>query len=399
MTSLDTATAPRAPHGETPSPDRTETRLWRRSLTLGAVAYALSRVIVVAAAAAVVSGRRPKPTNAVRPVLDVLSSWDGQWYFSIIRNGYPRHIPPHVTFEVPEARAAFFPLYPMLVRAADVVLPGGDTFAGVFVNLVLGGIFVLLVGILTKRVAGAAAAGRAMVLVSLFPGSFVLLFTYSEAVMLVLAAACLLLLMDRRWVLAGVAAALCTATRPNALAVVAACAVAAFVAIRRERDWWSLAAPILAPLGFIAFQLFLWHQTGERKAWWRVQHEAWGEGISFGWTAIRHTYEFTADPFGSATRSITALCLVATLAGLWALWKAKLPPPVVAYTLVVIALMLLPATVTARPRFLFTAFPIVMAVAMIWPDDDREWWGIALATCAAGLVGVVVLYGSFAAIP
>ena len=72
-----------------------------------------------------------------------------------------------------------------------------------------------------------------------------------------------------------------------------------------------------------------------------------------------------------------------------ALWKARLPAPVVAYTLVVIGLMLLPATVTARPRFLITAFPLLIAVAAVWPEEDREWWGLLLAVCGAGLVGVV----------
>jgi hypothetical protein len=121
--------------------------------------------------------------------------------------------------------------------------------------------------------------------------------------------------------------------------------------------------------------------------------------VSYGWTAVRHTVDFVTDPFGSATRPLTALCLAAAIVGLWAVWRAKLPAPVVAYTVVVIALMLLPETVTARPRFLFTAFPMLIAGAVIWPDEDREWWGLALASCAAGLVGVVVLYGSFAAIP
>ena len=51
------------------------------------------------------------------------------------------------------------------------------------------------------------------------------------------------------------------------------------------------------------------------------------------------------------------------LFGLWAMWKRRLPLPVTVYTLGILALMLLPQTVTARPRFLFTAFPLLIAVA------------------------------------
>ena len=43
-------------------------------------------------------------------------------------------------------------------------------------------------------------------------------FAYSEATLIVLAAACLLLLLDEQWVLAGLAAALATGQRASALA-------------------------------------------------------------------------------------------------------------------------------------------------------------------------------------
>ncbi len=139
-----------------------------------------------------------------------------------------------------------------------------------------------------------------MVLGALFPGSFVLSFAYTEALLLVFAMACLWCLMSQRWVAAGVLAALGTATRPNGLALVLACAVAAVIAIRDERDWRSLAAPILAPLGFIAFQVWLGQHTGEAGVWFRVQSEAWGEGASYGLTAIRKTFEAFASPLTSS---------------------------------------------------------------------------------------------------
>jgi hypothetical protein len=55
--------------------------------------------------------------------------------------------------------------------------------------------------------------------------------------------------------------------------------------------------------------------------------------------------------------------------------------------------------VTARPRFLFAAFPLFIAVAAVWPDDDRDWWPLLMSACGAGLFAVTVLYGLFAAIP
>ena len=69
----------------------------------------------------------PRPKNAVGFITEVLLSWDGRWYLEIVRHGYPHSIPPNITYEQSEARAAFFPVYPMIVRFVDAIAPGGDT--------------------------------------------------------------------------------------------------------------------------------------------------------------------------------------------------------------------------------------------------------------------------------
>ncbi len=70
-----------------------------------------------------------------------------------------------------------------------------------------------------------------------------------------------------------------------------------------------------------------------------------------------------------------------------------------AYTAVVLVLMLLPATVTARPRFLYTAFPLIFPVARALRDDDDGWWPVVLGVMATGLVAVTGIYGVRGAIP
>lgn len=340
--------------------------------------------------------------SAVRPMLDVLTSWDGLWYMGIVRSGYPRSIPPNVTYHVDEARAAFFPLFPLMARWADWVFPGGDTVAALALNTLLGFVAIVLIGVLARRLYGEPVARMSIVLVALFPGSFVLSFAYSEALMLVLAAGCLLMLVDREWVAAGVLAAFATATRPNAMALIVACGVAAWFAIRDRRDWRALIAVALAPVGFIVFQVWLAQHTGERGAWFRVQREAWGEGASFGWTAVKNTFEAFAHPLTSPTDTITALCVIATILLLVLAWKVRLDWVPLTYSWVVVALMLAPATVTARPRFMFAAFPLLIAAAQ-WYEPRRRRdgliWPLTLGACGAGLAALTGLYGVFGAIP
>jgi hypothetical protein len=382
---------------------------WSQILRRVGIAYVITRLCVIAGAAIVAAGEvaeanrlgLERPKNAVGLILQVLTSWDGRWYFEIIRGWYPTSIPPDVTYEMAEARAAFFPVYPMIVRTLDPVLPGGDVFAALFVNLVFGVLAIWLIGLLARELFDEQIAYRAMLLTLFFPGSFVLSFAYSEAVLIAVAAGCLLALVRHQWVAAGLLAAIGTACRPNGLALVAACVVAAFLAIRERRDWRSLVAVVLSPIGFVAFQLYLYDRTGE-WAWFRVQTEAWDEGTSFGLTAIRNTLEAFIRPLSSPTDIITAVSVIVSVIMLVILWKRRLPAPLVAYVLVVFALMILPATVTARPRFIFTAFPVFIAIAAWWPvhrDRRQEVWTAVVACGAAGLVALTGLYGVLGAIP
>ncbi len=380
---------------------------WRRGVAYGFVAFFVARLCVIAGAGVqatqqVVDSNKagePRPDNAVGLITDVLMSWDGRWYMEVARSGYPRFIPPNITYEQVEASGAFFPVFPMLVRTVNFVLPGGDTFAALLTNLVLSLIAIVLVGKLALRLSDMDTAVRAMILFAVFPGSYVLSFAYSEATLIVAAAACLLLLHDERWLLAGIAAAIGTATRPNGVALIAACAVAAAIAIIDRRDWKALIAPALSPIGFIGFQYWLGRRTGEQGVWFRIQSEAWSEGTSFGGTAVRTTLSFLSEPLTSPTDALTVVSLLAMFGGLWCAWKRPLPLPILAYVLVVIVLMLLPATVTARPRFLFTAFPLFIPVAAWWPRRDRFGWDMYLVTCGAGLAVLTGLYGVFGAIP
>jgi hypothetical protein len=388
------------------APTHTDESQWASMLRRTGLAFVLSRLCVLAGAAIVAAQEvaeanrleLPRPKNAVGLITQVLTSWDGAWYYRIIRDWYPTSIPPDITYEMPEARAAFFPVYPMLVRAVDAVLPGGDVLAGLLLNTLLGAVAIWLVGLLAREVFGERVAYRAMLLMVFFPGSFVLSFTYSEATLIAVAAGCLLCLQRRQWLAAGVLALIGTGTRPNGLALVAACAVAALFAIRDRREWKALVAPALAPIGFIAFQWYLYARTGE-WAWFRVQTEAWDEGTSFGWTAVKNTLEAFIRPLSSPTDIITAVSFITMIALLVVMWKRRVPAPWVAFTLVVLALMILPATVTARPRFLYTAFPAFIAVAAWWPEEHEEAWGATIAMGAAGLVALTGLYGVLGAIP
>ena len=93
------------------------------------------------------------------------------------------------------------------------------------------------------------------------------------------------------------------------------------------RDWISLVAVVLAPLGFIVFQLYVDHTAGERGAWFRVQTR----GVEGGDELRRHRgHEHRSSSSSircsSPTDALTALSMAALVAMVWCAWKVRLHP-------------------------------------------------------------------------
>lgn len=399
MTALEIHRDPAEVQDATATADGDGRSSWGRALRAGAVAYVVSRLLVLLGAT--LASRR----SGTGSVVDALTVWDGQWYLSVVRDGYPADVPAGIDSVGlwPEARVGFFPLYPALVRLADPCVPGGAAVAALVVNLVLGGLVVYLVGLLARAWFGVDAARRSMMLVALVPASAVLSLAYSEAAMLALAAGCLLALHRRQWWLAGMAGAVATAARPNGLAVVAACLVAAGLAIHERREWRALVAPALAPAGFVAFHTYLAVRTGEAGVWFRVQRLVWEEHLTFGASTAWDVRHALLGPDRTLDQVLTTLTVVVALALVAAARKVRLPAPAVAYSAAVLVLMVLTSTVTARPRFLYTAFPLLIALAACWPDDGRpaarQAWQALLAVSGIGLVLLTAAFGTYDAVP
>ena len=127
---------------------------WHRTLLVALAAYILSRACVAAGAAATVTAKAIDPLDLTKPDRD-RHRRHHRCADELGRPAVPAHrsprvslIQPDVTFGVLDARAAFFPLYPLIVRGADRALPGGDVFAALFVNLVMGAAAVYVIGLL-----------------------------------------------------------------------------------------------------------------------------------------------------------------------------------------------------------------------------------------------------------
>jgi len=382
----DTAPAPT----EAPTQDHVAPRLDRRVVRRLAGWYALSRIIVWAA---VLGGWTLRPDLSLDALLRRL---DASWYIDTARAGYVAQAatPEAIAADPAVLRGAFFPLWPMVARLTRP--PGVPLEVSATVVVTLLG-FGVVVGswLLVARLVDRDAADRAALLVCVFPGSFVLSIAYAEALMLCLVVACLLALTRGQWLLAGVAAALATATRPNAVALVASCAWASALAIHHRREWRSLIAPALAPVGVLVFHGFLWWRTGRPDAWDLIQRNGWEERVDLG---VRNGERLVAlvrwdDPDPGTV--LVGLGAVVVLVAAWALWRWRPPLTLPLYAAGVIGLALVAQSLGPRPRFVFTALPLVWALA-VWLRGQRFRLLVLGSTAGLAVLSTMYIVGSVA---
>jgi hypothetical protein len=179
----------------TPTPD------WRRALPALVAVFLLSRALVflVAGALTAIPLAYDGATWTDRPILDVLTGSDAIYYLGIAAEGY--HLAPvrlGVYYDW-----VFFPLFPMVVRAASILTLGDVAVAGVLVSNFAFGAALLALYALSVRYVGHDTAVRAAGFVALAPGAVAFAMAYSDSLFLLLAVGAFLAAERGRWPLAG----------------------------------------------------------------------------------------------------------------------------------------------------------------------------------------------------
>ncbi|UXY31659.1 hypothetical protein [Streptomyces sp. HUAS TT20] len=307
---------------------------------------------------------------------DVLGTWDGWWYQQIAMHGYhPELVPvPGATglITLQGNAAAFFPLYPALMRLTSEITGLGPYGAGLLVSVVAS--FVAAMGIFAVAEllggprAGLAAAG----LWAVWPGSGVEWAVYSDSLYVALAAWACYAVLTHRWLTAGLLTCAAGLNRPTAAALIAALAVAAAGALRHRRDGVlrPLAAMALAPLGLLGYLAWVGHRMGDYGGYFKLQAGAWAHEFDYGRQTldvltsvpVGHFDYLFAFPFEDVIGVATVLLALALIPLL-----IRLRPPVVlvVHTVLTIALVLGSQQIFGNvSRYLLPAFPLFIPLAM-----------------------------------
>jgi Mannosyltransferase (PIG-V) len=342
--------------------------------------------------------------------------WDGAWYLVIARYGYRPDLGAFTA-----SRDAFFPLYPLAVRALGTI--GTPlALAGALVSLAALAVSLYLIHRLTTLELGAdgeagtatAAAwpqlrartgrseprevARLAVLVTAFaPMAFFLSADYSESLYLVLSVALFYAARRGHFALAGTLAALASATRSAGIVLVVPALILYFSGPRGDRaPDFSRARAIavryrarrdvlwlcLAPAGLAAYMLYLGLAGGDPLSPFHAQ-DVWGRefaGPYVGvWDGLRAAFEGARQllslqqrhayfALGGASAFIAAehnLLLAAFLLGGIVATIGVLRALPLAYGAYVLAALALPLSypvstqpLMSLPRFLVVLFPL-----------------------------------------
>lgn len=355
---------PPARSGRPPAPSRlVRTRAVLRRALPGLAVFAVMRLAVVTALSvwAVHVGRHP------RTVLGM--EWDSAWYVRIARHGYGTVLPGPAGSGIVYHDMAFFPLYPALIRAVSTVVPVGEV--NVALALSWSAAVVAATGIYAvgELLHGRRLAIALVALWAVLPQAVVATMAYTESLMTAFAAWALYAALTRRWLTAGLLAALAGLTRPNGLAAAAAVLTALGLhawRCRREdrpvgRRVWP--AAVLAPAGWFGYVLWVGVRTGSPWGYFTVQRR-FGSTFDFG-----HYTLYMFKHLVLAKASLGQCTAAAVVIGAVALFVLSVldrqPLPLLVYTATLMVMALGGAHFfTSRPRLLFPAFPLLLPLAL-----------------------------------
>ncbi|GAA2744699.1 glycosyltransferase family 39 protein [Kitasatospora cinereorecta] len=332
---------------------------WAAPALLG---YAAVRAVGVLTLVLWSPGPRPGPGGGTGGGLSRLATfWDAFWYRSLAVHGYAGTPPvpgPHGLYQP----YAFFPAYPLLVRAVPGLPVGAAVLLVTWAASLAAawGIFAI-----AARLYGRRAGVIAAVLWGVLPYAVVESAAYSEALFTALAAWSVYAAIRRWWVWSGALSLLAGLTRPTGVALAGAVCCAALWEFARCRGGRrALLGCALAPLGFLGYVAWVGLRLHRWDGYFRVQ-DAWESHVDFGRSTF-YAFKRLLMAGGPVwlTDAVVALVLVAAVV-LFALSLLQRQPPVLLlYSAAMLALALGDAAYfNSRARFLLPAFGLLLPLA------------------------------------
>ena len=382
-----------------PTPARRKGALGRAALTVLA-SFVLSRLLYFLSA--LVYARITGGGDAYLANLPgAWVRWDAYHYIKIAEQWY-------VNVGDDRYKIVFYPLYPLLVRG--VCLTGLPARAAAYLvsnACTLGAGFAMHA--LVRHDQGGAAADRAVWLMMFSPLGFFFSIPYSESLFLLLCLLVALTARKKRFHLAVLFGALCSATR--ALGIL--CAPILFFSLlqdawqrysqregarRRDAAFLGRAALCVArvlpvSLGLIAYLILNYRVTGSAFTFLTYQSEHWGQNFGSLYNTLQYSF-VNAVEYGSFEYRIClwipqVIAIIAVLALLWAVWR-RLQAGDAAFAILYYYCSIAPTWLLSGTRYLAAMYALYPALALL---TNKKWaFILALLLMAALSAYMSALY-------
>jgi|GEM_PF-127708 len=315
----------------------------------------------------------PVLNGFVDRIAGVWTRWDGQWYLKIATEDY----------RVDDGSAAFFPLYPWLVRVVGWLAAERYIWAGILISSLFFLASLVLLHRLVRLDFHHEDASRTIFYLAAFPMAFFFWAVYSESLFLFLAVGALLAARTQRWWWAAAAVSFAVWTRTTGLLLVLPLMWELWRAYRppmpkdphamppprpHPLSAASLLLPLFSLLGLLAWASF---QFGDPLASLKAQ-TFWNRRFSWPWEtlvdAVREAVQmpFQFQPENQSWTYLAAFIFALVMGVLSIRWLRG------SYSIYLWAGILFPLfSVTEHnpllsfPRFLIVLFPAFIALALM----------------------------------
>lgn len=293
----------------------------------------------------------------------MLSRWDAGWYLEIARGGY--HYEPGVT-----SNAAFFPLYPLLIRATHAVLflPDNDYWWLVIGVALSNAALVVALAYFRSLLAidfDERTVSRTIVYLLIFPTSFFFSCVYSESLFLALSVAAFYYARKNQWLTVCTLAALATLTRSQGIILF----LPLFIEYLAQRNFrvqqvsWDGMAFVLIPVALFTFAAFLKVKFGSWSTMFDLQN-AWGRRLMWPWYPIawlvRHAPALSPEHHDKLD---FAFLLLLAGAAIFAIGRLRLS--YTTYLWIAVLFFSCWGMYVSIPRFDVVTFPLFVVLAVI----------------------------------
>ncbi len=299
----------------------------------------------------------------MHPFVNMLSRWDAGWYGGIARDGYKFTVGQ-------QSNTAFFPMYPMLIRAVHSVVRSSRLYSWFLCGIVVSNAALLAALAyffqLVRLEFDGEAARRAVLYFLIFPTTLFLSAVYSEAVFLSFLIGSFYHARKGQWGLAGLLGCAATLSRPPGCVVIVG--LIAEYLMQIEFNWRRIRLNVFAlglvPLGLGAFLLYLRYAQGSVTAAAQAQY-AWGLKLQNPWTTASALLQRAPD--GGGTMIDFGFTLVAL--GLVTAVAFRLRASYAAFSIAYLAFITMWGSLESIPRYILGLFPIVVLLALFGRND------------------------------